>query len=278
VWEYTHEKVKEELLVILVLYEMPLSESAAFLSLSRALRQTRGSLFVYDNSSREQSLASEKWDISYRHDPSNPGVSKAFNEGFKRAKELNKKWLLLADQDTVFPENVFEKYFYGIEKSSAEVLVPVLEDQKGMVSPLKFYWGGGQRVKWLDREAILPLREYFFHNSGLLVSTHAFETSGGYDERLPLDFSDFSFAKRLQKNFPFFYVLDVVCHHDLASTSPQAFDRRLSRFKQYKNSALVFNKEYRVSALLMPRVFFRAIKLSWQYRTLKFIFSYFEGR
>jgi GT2 family glycosyltransferase len=272
-----HKVVVEDLLVILVLYEMSLNDSAAFKSLSRALQSKNCSLFVYDNSSQAQTVEGENWNIIYRHDASNPGVSKAFNEGFKKAKELNKKWLMLADQDTVFPEHVFEKYFTGVARLGEEVFVPVLKDKGGIVSPLKFYWGGGHRIKSLDKEVQLPVQKYFFHNSGIFISTNAFGKAGGYDENLALDFSDFSFAKRLGEHFLCFRVLDVVCSHDLASTSPQALDRRLSRFKHYQKSASLFNETYLQSSLLMPRVFLRAIKLSWQYRTLKFIFSYFEG-
>ena len=42
--------------------------------------------------------------IHYISDPTNPGVSKAYNVGFELARQLNKKWLLLLDQDTVFPD------------------------------------------------------------------------------------------------------------------------------------------------------------------------------
>lgn len=269
--------VQADLLVVLVLYEIPLRESTTLNSLSRALKHGSGSLFVYDNSAFAQNFESDIWDVTYCHDPSNPGVSKAFNEGFKKAVELNKKWLMLVDQDTDFPENIFEKYFSEMVNSNCEVLVPILRDKKGIVSPSRFYLGGGQRIDFLNKERELPIRKYLFHNSGLLVSTNAFKKAGGYDENLQLDFSDFSFAKRLEKKYAHFKVIDITCEHNLASTSYQNLDRRLYRFKHYKKSASYFNKTYRVSGLLMLRVFFRGIKLSWQYRTLKFIFSYFEG-
>src|SRR5579859_5229563 len=85
-------------LVVLVIYKMKIAESPAYQSLTAELICSKKSaaLFFYDNSPQPQeSLVDQCWTTYYHHDPSNPGVSKAYNEGFKKAKALNKKWLLL---------------------------------------------------------------------------------------------------------------------------------------------------------------------------------------
>src|SRR5579859_1033097 len=91
----------QDLMVIIVIYNMKLDESPAFRTLTHALQNSRqqASLFVYDNSSQPQIVSSSLWAMTYVHDPSNPGVSKAYNEGFGCAKTQRKKWMLLADQD-----------------------------------------------------------------------------------------------------------------------------------------------------------------------------------
>src|SRR5258706_4331946 len=208
----------EDLLVVLVLFKCTLQESAAFISLTQDLNGDKCSLFIYDNSPQEQALANRVWDILYVHDPSNPGVSKAYNEGFKRAKELKKTWMLLVDQDTEFPRGVFEKYAEAI-RENIRVVVPILDDDKGIVSPLKFSFGGGQRLKHHSGKSKLDMKDYFFHNSGLLISVNTFEKAGMYDENLRLDFSDFSFIYRLTNHEEHIGVVDIHCLQYMASTS-----------------------------------------------------------
>jgi GT2 family glycosyltransferase len=267
-------KFTDHLLVVLVLFQTTLRESAAFISLTNALNGASGSIFIYDNSPEMQVLPETDWTLHYQHDPTNPGVSKAYNEGFKIARQLNKRWMLLVDQDTFFPDTIFEKYFEA--RVCSEIVVPILKDDAGVVSPLEFYLGGGQRLSVLKSNQTVSLKKYFFHNSGLLISTDAFEKANGYDENLPLDFSDFSFVHRLRRTNDQFFVADVLCKHSLASTSAQPAGQRLGRFCHYAKSARHYKKNYHASSLLLPRVFLRAIKLSWQYRTTDFLFAYFR--
>src|SRR5579871_615533 len=264
----------QDLMVIIVIYNMKLDESPAFRTLTHALQNSRqqASLFVYDNSSQTQNVSSSVWFVTYVHDPSNPGVSKAYNEGFARAKAQRKKWMLLADQDTTFPEDIFE--VYERESHRCAVVVPQLFDQRGIVSPLKFYFGGGQRQSKVSTEA-LKLNDYFFHNSGLLVAADVFEKAGKYDENLPLDFSDFSFVQRLKSVADSFVVADCQCQHKLASTSPVHVGERLHRFSSYLASAKYFKKNYKPNDWLIScRLFLRAVKLSIQYGSLKFLAQY----
>src|SRR5260221_11839723 len=123
---------------------MKISESPTYQSLTSALQHssTSTSLFIYDNSPQPQEvLTNPCWNIHYQHNPSNPGVSKAYNKGFECAKIQNKKWILLADQDTEFPIDAFDKYLRSQKESGCSIVVPKLIDQVGIVSPLKFYFG-----------------------------------------------------------------------------------------------------------------------------------------
>lgn len=267
----------DELLVILVLFKCTLQESEAFQSLSKNLEGKKSTLFIYDNSPSSQVFVSELWNIIYVHDPSNPGVSKAYNEGFKKAKELGKKWLMLVDQDTEFPAWTFKKYGEAILIRKADLLTPILSDANGIVSPLKFSVGGGQRLKNLSGDQNLKLMDYYFHNSGLLVSVENFERAGMYDENLPLDFSDFSFVHRLRSHCHHFFVADVHCNQKLASTSPAKKENRLARFKSYVSSGKYFQKKYQpANFFILVRIFFRAIKLTLHYKDYSFVKAYFN--
>lgn len=269
----------DNLLVILVIYNTEIPESPAFQTLSVALSSQRrkGDIFIYDNSPAPKVIpVRSEWNIFYNHDPTNPGVSKAYNEGFKKAKELNKKWLMLADQDTLFPINIFAEYGISLGKFNSSIVVPILKDETGNVSPFKFYFGGGQRRNNLNGDTELILEKYFFHNSGLIVSTENFEQAGLYDENLSLDFSDMSFAIKLRENNLTFSLANIVCKHSLATAVQDSLTERLKRFESYVASGFYFQKNYFPSHLLLIRIFLRSIKLSWNYKNIKFLMLFFE--
>ncbi len=116
----------DSLLIVLVIYKMKIGESPAFVSLTRALQFSHQSatLFVYDNSPRPQNIEqNENWKIEYQNDPTNPGVSKAYNEGFTLAKTENKKWMLLVDQDTEFEKDSLLIYKIAVEENKYEKIL-----------------------------------------------------------------------------------------------------------------------------------------------------------
>src|SRR5258708_19448906 len=96
----------DDLMVVLVIYKMEINESPAFSSLTKALQSGnhRAAIFIYDNSPQTHThRQNQNWEITYRNDPSNPGVSKAYNEGFEFPKSQYKKWIFLFNQNTYFP-------------------------------------------------------------------------------------------------------------------------------------------------------------------------------
>ena len=263
------------LLIVLVIYKMKIKESPAYQSLTAALLRNKTSIFIYDNSGESQELPSDMcWNFYYKHDPSNAGVSKAYNEGFKKAIELRKKWLLLVDQDTSFPINSLDSYCRTITDSGHQIVVPILKDQFGIVSPFKFYFGGGQRILNLSSNKEMNLCDFYFHNSGLLIAVDVFEKAGMYDERLPLDFSDIAFVCRLRKSNSKFTVSNFSCEHKPATSNAATLNERLNRFESYVSSSKYFKVHYSpLDWMLSVRVFLRSIKLSIHYKSFKFIDS-----
>jgi len=236
----------EELMVVLVIFKMEINESPAFHSLTLALQEARqkSSIFIYDNSPNAHAhTRNENWKITYRNDPANPGVSKAYNEGFRVAKSNNKKWLLLADQDTVFPNDFFLKCKISIEKHENErIFVPVMTDIKGILSPFHFQFGRGFRSKKINRDQY-RLAEKRFINSGMLMTCRLFEISGGFDERFKLDFSDLFFSERLSLITQTFFVMDSTCTHSLSASKRSSVQETLGRFKLYCQAADQFGKQ-----------------------------------
>lgn len=269
----------DELLVVLVVYEMKIVNSPAYHSLTEALvkRDCAAALFVYDNSTSAQTPPEHAaWSINYFHDPSNPGVSRAYNEGHRFAKGKNKKWMLLTDQDTVFPAIAFDEYQKSIFKFQPQMVAPILVDQFGIVSPFKFRFGGGRRLRQVPKNITLSLDEFYFVNSGLLISVDSFEQVNGYDEKFPLDFSDLDFAFRLRQVIGSFVIADFECTHELTSVLSAKMNEALARFDGYVVASRAFKMKHRLGNWLFLRALTRAIKLSWRFKNFKFMIVFIK--
>lgn len=268
--------ITDELLTVLVLYEMKLEESMAYQSLGRALEceGATGQLFVYDNSRVAQPLPSKSiWQVQCHHDPTNPGVSRAYNQAYVIAKKLGKKWLLFADQDTTFPESIFEKYNWAMATfPECQVFAPLIIDRDGLISPFKQRMASGKRLHKIET-GIQSLNDLQAVNSGLMVSTRIFDSAGGYDERLRLDFSDFDFFKKLQSHTPHMVVVDAECRHELSSATKGNVNSAITRFKLYLQGSRVM-AEHDGRFVFTLRAFLRALNLSFRYRSVRFIGSF----
>ncbi len=263
----------EDLLVILVIHKMKIDESPAYKSISQALplQSLPVSLFIYDNSPNPQLYSSTKnWDIDYTHDITNPGVSKAYNLGATFAKAESKKWLLLCDQDTEFPLDIFSKFQTASDDNpNVEIFAPSMRDREGIVSPFLFRQNRGIRLKKIE-PGIHSLKNFKVINSGLLVSCSLFQRAGGYDERFRLDFSDLAFIERVIPYCDRFLLIDSVAKHNL--NSHDSVDLALERFRVYIRSAFLYPNIAGKNFLPLINAFLRAVKFSLKFRSTKFIF------
>ena len=277
----TFSEILSQTLATIVLYNTSLENSITFQSLSKSLNKAGlpMDILIYDNSENPQKTPplTNGWNIHYVHDSTNGGVSKAYNSAFEMAKREGKKWLLLLDQDTSYPVSAISVYCNSITlHPDQQIFVPRLYDTLGMVSPLKFNLGGGQRIGYLNR-GVYSLHDFKFLNCGAWVSTRAFEKAEGYDEQLPLDFSDFSFIERLKKNQPTFVVTGVTGSHHLATTSVAHVEDRIIRFKSYLKACRYYKMNYQPDDWrILVRLFFRSLKLSWTHQTFRFVILYFK--
>jgi GT2 family glycosyltransferase len=261
----------DDLLVILVLFKTRLSESAAYTSLSKSLTNNSCDLFIYDNSPEQQACISNVFKITYVHDSTNPGVSKAYNQGFNKAKELKKKWMLLVDQDTDFSTGLFEQF----EKSilgfpEIQIFAPIMIDGAAtIVSPFRFIHGRGFTLPVIN-PGVFSIDKWKFINSGTLVSTKVFELANGYDERFPLDFSDLVFIERLKQVTKNFYLIDVKCVHEL-SAFDNNFIRSLARFKCFVEGSKRYGEKYGSAFFLRVTRTLRAVRLNFRFKTFQFV-------
>ena len=265
----------DETLAVLVLYKTPLSESTTFNSLNRSLKEKNSTLdwFVYDNSptSNQDFKSSQDTKIMVRFDNSNPGVSKAYNEGYKMARSMGKKWVLLLDQDTHFPTDTIEKYVEALTDHSQEsCFVPQLIDRIGIISPFKFRLGNGFRLNSVSK-GIHSLNKLQFINSGMVIRLDAFEKAKGYNEKLKLDFSDLAFIGRLKRNLSHFIVVDLIGKHSLSGSDKRGVQEDLERFRMYCVAAREFKSSELANLNLALSILPHALKLSITHSKIIFL-------
>ncbi|HEU5291311.1 MAG TPA: hypothetical protein VFU05_11740 [Cyclobacteriaceae bacterium] len=270
----------DETLAVLVLYKTPLRESVTYTSLSEALKKSNGTIdwFVYDNSPTIRENNSPDTAIIFRSDTSNPGVSRAYNEGFKMAESLGKKWLLLLDQDTHFPIDAIEKYHnFLVAYPQESCFIPRLTDRVGIISPFKFRLGNGFRISSVS-DGIQSFNKLHFVNSGLMISVNSFRQAKGYDEAFPLDFSDYAFIEKIRTVHESFVLISLIANHGHSSLQGMEVHEELERFTHFTSAAKIFRKKYHPGNwLIILRPFLRAVKLSVRHKTLAFVKQYFDS-
>lgn len=259
-------KFLNESLFIIVLYERHADQSEAYVSLTTMVREAN--IFLYDNSRTSSPMQAEG--THYFHSGSNEGVSHAYNQGYKFALKHHFKWLILFDQDTTVTIHYLESVSSSIgENPDHTVFVPKIEDKNGLLSP--FRWSGvrGQRIA--SPLTKMPLAQYRFINSGLVILADTFGSVQGYDESIPLDFSDIFFGERLQKVEPYFIVLSTILKSSFSATERIDLSSALIRYQKYSQAAKEMGVRSQRTFAFAWYAGLRAMKLCYQYKTMDFI-------
>lgn len=243
---------------VIVIYKVQLTASKSWLTFLSKLPESE-KIMVWDNSPQPQSVSQNN--IIYHHCPENLGVSKAYNEGVKKAKTLGIEYLVLMDQDSDFPPEAFEQYQKAIlQMNRNDVGCPVIYSTNVLISPFKIvkfkptYWFEGP-----IHHIPLPSGEYSAINSGLLISTHIIDQAGGFDERLKLDWSDIELFMTLGKSINL-KMLPIVIQHQLSVHEKQTTASRLRRFPYYCYGARIVSIKHGGFARLAYMTFREAAK------------------
>jgi GT2 family glycosyltransferase len=263
------------ILAILVLYKEKLDQSKTFRSLFGSLSWREDlALFVYDNSPIPMhdpaEFASRSATIQYVSDTSNPGVSKAYNTGARLARSLKKQYILLLDQDTLFPQDAMSRYVEAIRThEDCALFAPVLDCNGQIFSPC---WHGFNI--YLPLRNVAPgrvsARNRSLLNSGMCVAVDAFEKAGGFDERIPFYFSDHDFMRRYRQRFDSLFVLDMVCSHNLADKGPPDIASALIGFDYFCTGARNSIKRAGDLFSVLPMSLARLARLSVRFKSPAF--------
>ncbi len=265
-----------DLMLIIVIYNTKISD---LYLINKKNNNANIDVFIYDNSMQEQIVPEiDGINCYYIHDKKNAGVSKGYNVGIEKAKELNKKYVILLDQDSNISCSDFEKYTLMYNKYGDDYLyTPIMYHKDKIYSPgcINYFAGKVQDLnKFMYRE-VYSLEDKSLINSGLLIPLKIIDLIGNFNENIKLDFSDFYFIEKYKKFNTNVILLNLYVKHSLSGDKSNNYLKEMSRYKYYCNGAKYFNissGNFRLFA-----VFRRMLRLIVKYKSVKpiYIFAFY---
>lgn len=233
--------IHNRITIVLVLYQKQLSQVGSMPLFQQLIAEPDLSFLVYDNSPTEQTDPFfEAANVTYIHDPKNPGLAAAYNAALQFATENNSSLLLLADQDTVLTLD----YLHALQKEKIPAhlgaLVPIVYSHDRQISPVyaDTYINSASEYPTFG---ISP-RRVMAINSGTAVSVAALQKIGGFNEAFSLDFLDHWLFWVLAKSGYQIKIVPAELLHDLS-----VLDYRQVSIRRYESilaAERLFYQEY----------------------------------
>ncbi|MFT5660631.1 MAG: GT2 family glycosyltransferase [Sulfurimonas sp.] len=274
-----HRVVKEQqLLLIVVVYNIKISD-LNIINQNNFVKDKSIDIFIYDNSKDPQSITDiDQMNLFYVHNSENPGVSKAYNAGIQKAKELNKKCVLLLDQDTEFNLSLLEEYTSLYEKyGDGYIYAPIICNQlcTKIYSPsiINRFIGKVQKIENFIYSEIYDIKNKSLINSGMMIPIKIVDTVGVFNENIQLDFSDYYFVEKYKHFNSNIILINEKISHSLSGDEQKYFSKEMHRYIYYCIGAKELSKSLNVSTHFA--VVRRMIRLIIKYRHIKPITIFF---
>ena len=224
-----------KILFVVVLYNQQFNLTNVYKSLLNFISSE--DVFIWDNSTDSNLnafLRNSKY--NYKYSAQNMGVSHPYNEGGNHAVTHGYNWITFLDQDTYFSNNYLSALYFSFFKYPyIKLFCPSHKLSNGLyLSPVKSTW----KCCSLSSECAsgkFCIQKYAVINSGMTISVNLFKESGGYNEKVFLDYSDFQFLDRCSKYISTGYCIDSTCLQDFSNNVLNA-DSLLNRFKLFCKS------------------------------------------
>lgn len=150
----------------------------------------------------------------------NMGISYAQNIGIKEAIKNDAEYILLSDQDTIYPKSYIENMIktFSFDDNICAV-TPLFKDSNGKKVNNGFY-----KKSFFFAKQFFPEKGYYeiFHTiaSGKLIKTQCLNNIGLMDEDLFIDWVDYEWCWRARKKrYKIIGNADVVIEHQLGDNS-----------------------------------------------------------
>ncbi len=191
----------------------------------------------------------------------NKGLSKAYNKAIDEIGGTQ-GYICLFDDDTFVDKDYFEKLESSILKTKADVLLPIIKDEIGIMSPCN--------LKGIDIRRIHSIgdldSDFVGINSGMCINLDVFKDYR-YDENIFLDYIDFTFLKDMKKSHKKIIFFDA-CLKQKFSINSDSRESAKIRFGIFKKDFRLYCKGhmfYYYYKMLKKR-----LKLSVKYLDLSF--------
>jgi GT2 family glycosyltransferase len=254
---------KKSLVIIIVLYNSNLTDSLSYMTLKNTIEYLNSDyiLILYNNSESIEIPTDENYIVI--NSISNDKLSGAYNYALSYAKDNEKEWILLLDQDTELTIDYFLKlnYFFNDCENFNDIVavVPFLKTDSKISSPhiVKYLNCWREKIK---RPGIQNGNVTAF-NSLTLINVEFLDTIGGFSYKYPLDMLDHWYYFKIHKHHKKIYVLNTYINHHLSITNYEN-DISIKRHKDLLLAEKSFIKEIGQLHyfLYKIRLFFRMIK------------------
>lgn len=225
--------MQSRILLVNVLYNERLEDTKTYAT----LLQGSANVLLIENSPEPLSSKTDlpaSW--HYVSFPDNPGLSAAYNYAAGFAQQHGFDWILLTDQDTIFPSGILEKYRAAIEEHPDYRLfcpqVSIGANRFMSPVPMNRY---RCRIQKSAPSGEIGLHSFAVINSGMLIHVETFIQAGGYRAEVRLDFADFQFLERFRKMSPKAFVINAVCQQSF-SNEVQTGEQKINRYRLFCRS------------------------------------------
>lgn len=247
---------------VLVLYNRFLNEVRVF----EQLINSGIALIVCDNSTDEtnnEETAKQNGAV-YLSMHGNRGLSKAYNRAVAYILETfqpqDEDLVCFFDDDTLIPT----EYFHRLSEQNGDILLPVVSDANGIMSPVKLRNKIVTRFK--NKEAALAAKRTCLSgiNSGMAVRMKIFRDFR-YNEQMFLDYIDHMFIMEMRRQNRYPHVMDVELTQRFSAVEDDKETAR-RRFAMQKKDLRIFYGSAKLKYWYV--VFKKHLKLAVKYRDL----------
>lgn len=251
---------------VMVIYNKSLKEARAY----SHLKQNKIKTIICDNSTEQNKNAETAGEdgAAYLSMNGNAGLSKAYNRAIEYIGNMlgaqDEDWVCLFDDDTM----ISEEYFRELQGGTGDILLPIVKDSAGIMSPVKLKKSIVTRLG--DREAVFHEERKWLSgiNSGMAIRMRIFREYR-YNEEMFLDYIDHMFIMDMRKQKIYPQVLDVELEQRFSAAEDDKEAAR-RRFIMQKRDLRIFYRNARGAYWYV--IIKKHIKLAVKYRDLGMLF------
>lgn len=235
--------IAPKLLIVTVLYKCSLPASATLVSLAtQRLSPERACYLLYDNSPTSvHSELPSNW--LYMPDPSNGGLSKAYNYALEEAKRQSCTWLLVLDQDSTLSPDFLICLLMAIDSVKTDdvvVVAPRVMMGDRQLSPLR---PGLMRSRPVEARDATAQGWLLGVNSGIAIKVDFIDSIGGFSREFWLDYLDHWLFRKIYELGKQVFVSSSIIQHNLSIANLNE-GMTLDRYQNILDAEMYFTNHY----------------------------------